>query len=155
MQPLRQLSGRTGMQLRRSIAQTCRSQQFTRSLVNGPDRRELFQRMPAPASFAAPAIIRQLNHVRLQSTTTEPPPKSPAASPVQRSRFLRFLWRGFTVLGIFVVVSGVLIVAFFAFDATTYKEESDTVDITVSELALNPGSSSRVRCPVAYGAFQH
>ncbi|KAH0390566.1 hypothetical protein KCU89_g15455, partial [Aureobasidium melanogenum] len=94
MQPLRQLSGRTGMQLRRSIAQACRSQQFTRSMVNGPVRRELLQRIPAQASLATPAIIRQLNHVRRQSTTTEPPPKSPAATPIQRSRFLRFLWRG-------------------------------------------------------------
>ncbi|KAH0044053.1 FAD/NAD(P)-binding domain-containing protein, partial [Aureobasidium melanogenum] len=149
MQPLRQLSGRTGMQMRRSIAQACRSQQFTRSLVNGPVRRELLPRMPAQASLATPAIIRQLNHVRRQSTTTEPPPKSPAATPIQRSRFLRFLWRGFTVLGIFVVVSGVLIVGFFAFDATTYKEESDTVDIVVSELALNPRRGGPKNLPIA------
>ncbi|THY81520.1 NADH-ubiquinone oxidoreductase subunit [Aureobasidium pullulans] len=149
MQPLRQLSGRTGMQLRRSIAQACRSQQFSRPLINGPVRRELLQRVSSPASIARPAIIRQLNHVRCQSTNTEPPPKSPAASPVQRSRLLRFLYRGFTFLGIFVVVSGVLVVAFFAFDATTYKEESDSVDIVVSELALNPRRGGPKNLPIA------
>ncbi|THX12925.1 NADH-ubiquinone oxidoreductase subunit [Aureobasidium pullulans] len=149
MQPLRQLSGRTGMQLRRSIAQACRSQQFSRPLTNGPVRRELLQRVSSPASIARPAIIPQLNHVRRQSTNTEPPPKSPAASPVQRSRLLRFLYRGFTFLGIFVVVSGVLVVAFFAFDATTYKEESDSVDIVVSELALNPRRGGPKNLPIA------
>ncbi|THZ37627.1 NADH-ubiquinone oxidoreductase subunit [Aureobasidium pullulans] len=149
MQPLRQLSGRTGMQLRRSIAQACRSQQFSRPLTNGPVRRELLQRVSSPASIARPAIIRQLNHVRCQSTNTEPPPKSPAASPAQRSRLLRFLYRGFTFLGIFVVVSGVLVVAFFAFDATTYKEESDSVDIVVSELALNPRRGGPKNLPIA------
>ncbi|KAI5252748.1 NADH-ubiquinone oxidoreductase subunit [Aureobasidium subglaciale] len=149
MQPLRQLSGRTGMQLRRSVVQTCRSQQFTRSLANGPVRREMLQRVQAPASLARPAILRQLNHVRRQSTTTEPPPKSPAASPTQRSRTLRFLYRGFTILGIFVAVSGVLVVAFFAFDATTYKEEADSVDIVVSELALNPRRGGPKNLPIA------
>jgi len=149
MQPLRQLSGRTGMQMRRSIIQACRSQQFTRSLVNGPVRRELLQRMPAPASLARPAIIPQLNHVRRQSTNTDPPPKSPAATPIQRSRVLRFLWRGFTLLGVFVVISGVLVVAFFAFDATTYKENADTVDISVSELALNPRRGGPKNLPIA------
>lgn len=149
MQPLRQLSGRAGTQLRCSITRACRSQQFTRSLVNGPVRRELLQRMPAPASFAKPAVIPKLNHVRRQSTNTDPPPGSPAATPVQRSRVFRFLWRGFTFLGIFVVVSGVLVLAFFAFDATTYKENADTVDISVSELALNPRRGGPKNLPIA------
>lgn len=112
-------------------------------------RRGLMQHVPAPASFAKPAIIRQLNHVRRQSTTTEPPPGSPAATPTQRSRLTRYLYRGFMSLGVFVAVSGALVVAFFIFDASTYKEEADAVDLTVSELALNPRRGGPKNLPIA------
>ena len=152
MQSLRQLSSSVGINLRRSAVQASRLQQPTRSLSNVPARRALPHRMPPPASFGKPTILRQLNPVRYQSTTTEPPPGSPAASHptiVQRSRIAHFLWRGFTFLGIFVVTSGVLVVAFFVYDASTYKEEADATDLAISEYALNPRRGGPKNLPIA------
>jgi NADH dehydrogenase len=150
MQSLRPLSSRAGMQLRHSIAQPCRPQQQSlRCLTNAPPRHALLRR--ASPSSRNQTVVQQLNHVRHQSTTTEPPPGSPAAGPslVRRSRIARFLWRGFTFLGIAVVTSGVLVVAFFAFDASTYKDEPDAVDVTVSEYALNPRRGGPKNLPIA------
>jgi len=49
----------------------------------------------------------------------------------------------------FVAISGTLVVAFFAYDASTYKEGSDTQDIPVSELALNPRRGGPKNLPIA------
>lgn len=52
-------------------------------------------------------------------------------------------------LGTFVAVTGTLVVAFFIYDATTYSEEPNAVDIPVSELALNPKRGGPKNLPIA------
>ncbi|KAF2241071.1 hypothetical protein BU26DRAFT_186924 [Trematosphaeria pertusa] len=68
--------------------------------------------------------------------------------PAPRSRLFRFAYRSAAALGIFVAVSGALVVAFFIYDYTTYKEDPQTQDIPVSELALNPRRGGPKNLPI-------
>ena len=78
----------------------------------------------------------------LRSISTKP-------LPAPKSRLLRFVWRTATTLGVFFLISGGLVVAFFIYDATTYKEEVVATDIPVSELALNPRRGGPKNLPIA------
>jgi NADH dehydrogenase len=69
--------------------------------------------------------------------------------PAPRSRLFRFAYRTAATLGLFVAISGGLVVAFFIYDASTYKEDSQTEDIPVSELALNPRRGGPKNLPIA------
>ena len=44
---------------------------------------------------------------------------------------------------------GGLVIAFFIYDASTYKEEAERYDIGVSELALNPKRGGPKNLPIA------
>jgi NADH dehydrogenase len=70
-------------------------------------------------------------------------------TPPPRSRLARILWRATTTLGVFTLISGGLVVAFFIYDATTYKEDPGSEDIPVSELALNPRRGGPKNLPIA------
>lgn len=48
-----------------------------------------------------------------------------------------------------MLVSGGLVVAFFIYDATTYKEDVVAMDVPVSELALNPRRGGPKNLPIA------
>ncbi|KAF2148989.1 FAD/NAD(P)-binding domain-containing protein [Myriangium duriaei CBS 260.36] len=93
---------------------------------------------PSPCSAARGNL--SLRQIRFAST--DKPGKS-------GSRVLRGLYRSLAWLGIFVVVSGGLVVAFFIYDATTYHEEPESVDIPISELALNPRRGGPKNLPIA------
>ncbi|PSN62334.1 hypothetical protein BS50DRAFT_578142 [Corynespora cassiicola Philippines] len=69
--------------------------------------------------------------------------------PSPKSRLLRIAYRAAATLGIFVTVSGALVVAFFLYDASTYKEGGLAEDIPVSELALNPRRGGPKNLPIA------
>ncbi|KAF2690460.1 hypothetical protein K458DRAFT_413242 [Lentithecium fluviatile CBS 122367] len=69
--------------------------------------------------------------------------------PAQRSRLFRFAYRTAATLGLFVAISGGLIIAFFIYDASTYKDDAGTEDIPVSELALNPRRGGPKNLPIA------
>jgi NADH dehydrogenase len=84
----------------------------------------------------------RLNKDLARSISTKP-------LPAPNSRLARYAWRTAAWLGIFVAISGGLVVGFFIYDATTYKEEPDTVDIPVSELALNPRRGGPKNLPIA------
>ena len=53
------------------------------------------------------------------------------------------------MLGSFVAVSGVLVIAFFVYDAYTYNEDPIATDIPVSELALSPRRGGPKNLPIA------
>lgn len=82
-------------------------------------------------------ILRQ---IRFASTNGTPRPTS---------RIVRGIYRSLAWLGIFVVVSGGLVLAFFIFDATTYNENPESVDIPISELALSPRRGGPKNLPIA------
>lgn len=79
-------------------------------------------------------------HIRLASTTPTPRPKP---------RILRWIYRSFALCGFSVLLIGGLVVAFFAYDATTYKECLSNEDIPVPELALNPRRGGPKNLPIA------
>ncbi|KAK8235793.1 hypothetical protein HDK90DRAFT_256418 [Phyllosticta capitalensis] len=74
-------------------------------------------------------------------STAKKPPKIPAS--------LRIVYKAAAWIGIFTFVSGALVVGFFIFDATTYKEGPFLEDIEVSELALNPRRGGPKNLPIA------
>ncbi|KAI1176933.1 pyridine nucleotide-disulfide oxidoreductase-domain-containing protein [Nemania sp. FL0916] len=68
--------------------------------------------------------------------------------PQRRSAFLNFAYRTAAILGTGVGFVGVLFAAFFAYDATTYKESVAFGDIQVSETALNPPRGGPKNLPI-------
>lgn len=73
---------------------------------------------------------------------------STAPLPQNRSRIVRFLYRSSAFLGIFVAVCGGLVVTFFIYDYSTYREDLSSVDIPVSDLALHPRRGGPKNLPI-------
>lgn len=67
----------------------------------------------------------------------------------RRSSVLNFCIKTFTYTGLFVVASGVAVVAFFIYDASTYREDPSAVDVPVSQLALHPRRGGPKNLPIA------
>lgn len=101
------------------------------------------------------ALRRSLNrpgdqYIQLRFKSDTPAPAIPATPipPKSRSRILHYAYRGLVTLGLFVVVSGGLVVAFFIYDYTTYSDDPETFDIPVSEYALNPRRGGPKNLPI-------
>ncbi|KAJ5179873.1 hypothetical protein N7492_003083 [Penicillium capsulatum] len=111
--------------------------------------------------FPAPRTLHNRPEPRLQCRVVGPTPrvsipirfKSDAApskpSLASQSRTLRALYATFTYCGFFVIGTGVVILAFFVYDASTYRESPSGEDIPVSELALNPRRGGPKNLPIA------
>ncbi|KAL2001383.1 hypothetical protein VTN02DRAFT_1831 [Thermoascus thermophilus] len=67
----------------------------------------------------------------------------------RRRRLVDLLYRLFAWCGFFLVSSGVVVVAFFIYDASTYRPEPSAEDVPVSELALNPRRGGPKNLPIA------
>ena len=67
----------------------------------------------------------------------------------RRGRVYRFFYRTFAYTGGFLLVTGGLILAFFVYDATTYREDLSHTDIPVSEKALEPRRGGPKNLPIA------
>ncbi|PHH83556.1 hypothetical protein CDD82_7117 [Ophiocordyceps australis] len=73
-----------------------------------------------------------------------------SGKPLQgRSRFVNFCYHTAAWLGISITVVGVGILAFFIYDASTYKEHAVLSDIDVSQLALQPRRGGPKNLPIA------
>lgn len=70
-------------------------------------------------------------------------------SPSKRGFVFRFIYRFFAYAGGFILVSGGLVVAFFIYDASTYREDLSYTDIPVSEYALEPKRGGPKNLPIA------
>ncbi|KAI9725254.1 MAG: hypothetical protein M1828_003435 [Chrysothrix sp. TS-e1954] len=68
--------------------------------------------------------------------------------PSRRSRFTRLCFKSAAYLGVFVAVGTGLVIAFFVYDATTYREDLSALDIPVSELALHPRRGGPKNLPI-------
>lgn len=66
----------------------------------------------------------------------------------KKPAIVRFFFKSATFIGIFVGVGFALVVGFFIYDATTYREDLSAVDIPVSELALNPRRGGPKNLPI-------
>ncbi|KAB8627223.1 hypothetical protein FH972_026056 [Carpinus fangiana] len=75
-------------------------------------------------------------------------PHNPLPPPGRRSRVLHYFLKSATYLGIFIGVGTVFVVAFFVYDASTYREDLSAGDIPVSELALAPRRGGPKNLPI-------
>lgn len=62
---------------------------------------------------------------------------------------MRALYRTFFYVGAGGVTLTALVLGFFIYDATTYKEDAEKYDVGVSELALNPRTGGPKNLPIA------
>ena len=69
--------------------------------------------------------------------------------PQRRGPLFRFIYRSFAYAGGFILVTGGLVVAFFIYDASTYREDLSFSDIPVSEKALKPRRGGPKNLPIA------
>lgn len=69
--------------------------------------------------------------------------------PRQRGRIFRFFYHAFAYTGGFLLISGGLVLAFFAYDATTYREDLSYTDVPVSVRALEPRRGGPKNLPIA------
>lgn len=67
----------------------------------------------------------------------------------QRGRLGRALNKIFAFCGLTVITVGGLIIGFFVYDASTYKDEFEAQDIPIPEIALNPRRGGPKNLPVA------
>lgn len=65
------------------------------------------------------------------------------------SKALKAAYKAFAYLGFFIVSSGAVVVAFFIYDASTYRESPTAEAFPVSELALNPRHGGPKNLPIA------
>lgn len=76
-------------------------------------------------------------------------PASTHPLPKRHGRLFRFTYRLFAYAGGFVLITGSLVVAFFLYDASTYREDLSYTDIPVSENALEPRRGGPKNLPIA------
>jgi NADH dehydrogenase len=69
--------------------------------------------------------------------------------PKPRSRFLVYFYKAFFYFGVTVAVTGSVVVAFFLYDASTYKRDPAIEDIAISEIALKPRIGGPKNLPIA------
>ncbi|KAL6860608.1 hypothetical protein ACO1O0_004636 [Amphichorda felina] len=69
--------------------------------------------------------------------------------PQAKSQFLIFCYRAAALVGASLTIVGVGIIAFFIYDASTYKEHNTHSDINVSQLALQPRRGGPKNLPIA------
>jgi len=68
--------------------------------------------------------------------------------PITQSRLLRFCYRSAAWVGITITVFSAGIIAFFIYDASTYKIDPEITDLEISELALNPRRGGPKNLPI-------
>lgn len=61
---------------------------------------------------------------------------------------MHYLYRFFAFTGLFILASGGLVLAFFVYDATTYKDNATVADVPVSEHALSPRRGGPKNLPI-------
>jgi NADH:ubiquinone reductase (H+-translocating) len=69
--------------------------------------------------------------------------------PVTRSWILNFIYRSAAWFGGSIIFVSVGIVAFFLYDASTYREDPSYTDLVVSDLALSPRRGGPKNLPIA------
>lgn len=116
-------------------------------IVSRRDLHGLHRRPVVPSCLARCQSYNNNNNKNNAALSTRFKPD--VAEPAHRSPVLSFIYKGFAYCGFFIVSSGAAVVAFFIYDATTYREEPSAEDIPVSQLALNPPRGGPKNLPIA------
>ncbi|KAK3940141.1 hypothetical protein QBC46DRAFT_130060 [Diplogelasinospora grovesii] len=117
---------------RRQLAFAQSRQLFTKILKSSQQPRNPLRR---PWKFLA------LQHVSKRQLSGKPLPQ-------RSSRLLNFAYRTAAWVGSSVLFVGVGIIAFFLYDASTYKTEGVQTDIAVPQMALNPRRGGPKNLPI-------
>ena len=123
------------------------------SFRNQAVRRRSFHKLPR--SFASKPTISFAHQLRTSFQAQRGPQKLQpfrAASTEhvpKPGRVIRFVYKGLAGVGFFFLGTGALVVGFFVYDATTYKETYASTDIPVSETALSPRRGGPKNLPIA------
>jgi NADH dehydrogenase len=100
-----------------------------------------------PTRSASPLLRnlhkQQCRTLSASSSTTEQPPLR------ERSKFVRGCLKVFTFTGFACLTLTGAVIAFFLYDASTYKEHIDEHDIGVPAIALNPRRGGPKNLPIA------
>jgi NADH dehydrogenase len=91
------------------------------------------------------SLVTQTRHSRIlfrRAASTTPVPK-------KKSRLIHFLYRSLAITGFTVLTVGGVVIAFFVYDASTYREDLSYSDIPVSEQALTPRRGGPKNLPIA------
>lgn len=113
---------------------------FSQASYSGPVDRACNRRPGIEPFLKKPPRLAYYNPFR--SVSTHPLPKG-------RSRLFRFTYRLFAYAGGFVLITSGLVIAFFLYDASTYREDLSYTDIPVSEDALEPRRGGPKNLPIA------
>ena len=116
----------------------CKVQYSTNSPYNRAIRPSRRFKVEAPRQ----CLLSSLPYRSLRWISTRP-------LPHQRGPVYRFIYRFFAYAGGFLLVSGGLVVAFFIYDASTYRDDLSYTDIPVSEHALEPKRGGPKNLPIA------
>jgi NADH:ubiquinone reductase (H+-translocating) len=109
---------------------------YTRSRTLNHSQSSILRRLALPSQFA------RLSPLQLRLLSTKP-------LPTHRGPFIRFFYRFLAYTGLFILVSTGFVVAFFLYDASTYKDSATIGDIPVSEHALLPKRGGPKNLPIA------
>ncbi|KAJ6163425.1 hypothetical protein N7497_003404 [Penicillium chrysogenum] len=107
---------------------------------------------PKAFFYIPPTSVPLLTH---SLSATGPPMASLGAETAakaeswKQSRTITAIRKVFTFCGFFIITTGAVVVAFFIYDASTYREGVSAMDIPVSELALNPRLGGPKNLPIA------
>ena len=100
-----------------------------------------FRVLPSPILHRLPRLpYRELRIIR--DLHAGPLPKT-------QSRAFRWLYRSFAYFGFLIIFSSACIVAFFIYDATTYRSDPSVGELPVSTVALNPQRGGPKNLPIA------
>ena len=96
---------------------------------------------------ALPRIAQPLRQQPIQSYISKRI-ASTASAHKKHGPVFNFFYKFFAYTGGFILVSGGLVLAFFAYDASTYREDLSYTDIHVSEQALSPKIGGPKNLPI-------
>ena len=113
---------------------------FSQANCSGTIGRTYNRRPGVAPFFEHPRRVASDGSVRLVSTSL---------LSKKRGRIFRLTYRLFAYAGGFILTTGGLIVAFFIYDASTYREDLTYTDIPVSEDALEPRRGGPKNLPIA------
>ncbi|KAJ3474179.1 hypothetical protein NLG97_g9956 [Lecanicillium saksenae] len=143
--PLRPLVGRTAA--RRVLRPLPCVSFFQPASRAASQSRTIVQRATSPTSKAS--AHRAQRHAFNPTTLVLARSLSGKPLPQRKSWTLNFCYRMMAWIGTSIAVGGILVTAFFIYDASTYKEGADTGDISVSQLALLPRRGGPKNLPIA------
>ncbi|KAK3353679.1 hypothetical protein B0T25DRAFT_480134 [Lasiosphaeria hispida] len=136
------LSSRIARQARRFSPGTVAS--IGRGSRSAAQSRTLFTK--TPKALPAASTARQWKLLALRQTQARQ--LSGAPLPRSKSRLLNFAYRTAAWFGSSVVVISGGVVAFFLYDASTYKSDGMHGEVAVSQLALNPRRGGPKNLPI-------